>query len=177
MDKWWVGGWQTVWFHQEVVSCSLSFLSLKCRSASLTCPGFLSLYFVMLITTDPYFQQGWFHFQKSLYYISSLKNTWRLSRKYCLQKGADLTIINSRAEQVGDGAWIWGRGGRVGSIWLMEAWWFLSTIKDFLENFKMTLWIGLVDKGSSGRWRWVDGTPLNERCWAPSGMKFMFSTN
>ncbi|XP_029706472.1 C-type lectin domain family 4 member M-like [Takifugu rubripes] len=54
---------------------------------------------------DPYFQQGWFHFQKSLYYISSVKNTWHLSREYCLQEGADLAIINSRAEQVVTGYW------------------------------------------------------------------------
>lgn len=64
-----------------------------------------------LIATDPYFQQGWFHYQKSLYYISSVKNTWHRSREFCLQKGADLTVINSRAEEVGDGAWIWGGGG------------------------------------------------------------------
>uniref|UniRef100_A0A674NLR3 C-type lectin domain-containing protein n=1 Tax=Takifugu rubripes TaxID=31033 RepID=A0A674NLR3_TAKRU len=76
----------------------------------------------------PYFHQGWFHFQKSLYYISSVKNTWHLSREYCLQEGADLAIINSRAEQ----------------------------------NFKMTLWIGLMEQRSERTWRWVDGTPLTE---------------
>uniref|UniRef100_A0A674PGL0 C-type lectin domain-containing protein n=1 Tax=Takifugu rubripes TaxID=31033 RepID=A0A674PGL0_TAKRU len=80
----------------------------------------------------PYFHQGWFHFQKSLYYISSVKNTWHLSREYCLQEGADLAIINSRAEQA------------------------------FLENFKMTLWIGLMEQRSERTWRWVDGTPLTE---------------
>uniref|UniRef100_A0A674M9X1 C-type lectin domain-containing protein n=1 Tax=Takifugu rubripes TaxID=31033 RepID=A0A674M9X1_TAKRU len=58
------------------------------------------------------FSDRWFHFQKSLYYISSVKNTWHLSREYCLQEGADLAIINSRAEQVGDGVWIWEGGGR-----------------------------------------------------------------
>lgn len=42
--------------------------------------------------------------------MSSVKNTWNLSREYCLWKGADLTVINSRAEQVGDGAWIWSGG-------------------------------------------------------------------
>uniref|UniRef100_UPI003B98816D C-type lectin domain-containing protein n=1 Tax=Takifugu rubripes TaxID=31033 RepID=UPI003B98816D len=85
---------------------------------------------------DPYFQQGWFHFQKSLYYISSVKNTWHLSREYCLQEGADLAIINSRAEQA------------------------------FLENFKMTLWIGLMEQRSERTWRWVDGTPLTESYWS-----------
>ncbi|TWW59492.1 CD209 antigen-like protein D DC-SIGN-related protein 3 [Takifugu flavidus] len=90
---------------------------------------------------DPYFQQGWFHFQKSLYYISSVKNTWHLSREYCLQEGADLAIINSRAEQA------------------------------FLENFKMTLWIGLMEQGSEGMWRWVDGTPLTESLYYISSVK------
>uniref|UniRef100_A0A3B5KEF3 C-type lectin domain-containing protein n=1 Tax=Takifugu rubripes TaxID=31033 RepID=A0A3B5KEF3_TAKRU len=85
---------------------------------------------------DPYFKRGWFHFQKSLYYISSVKNTWHLSREYCLQEGADLAIINSRAEQA------------------------------FLENFKMTLWIGLMEQRSERTWRWVDGTPLTESYWS-----------
>eukprot|EP00066_Takifugu_rubripes_P009689 XP_003976883.1 PREDICTED: CD209 antigen-like protein A [Takifugu rubripes] len=85
---------------------------------------------------DPYFQRGWFHFQKSLYYISSVKNTWHLSREYCLQEGADLAVINSRAEQA------------------------------FLENFKMTLWIGLMEQRSERTWRWVDGTPLTESYWS-----------
>uniref|UniRef100_A0A674PGF1 C-type lectin domain-containing protein n=1 Tax=Takifugu rubripes TaxID=31033 RepID=A0A674PGF1_TAKRU len=78
------------------------------------------------------FSDRWFHFQKSLYYISSVKNTWHLSREYCLQEGADLAIINSRAEQ----------------------------------NFKMTLWIGLMEQRSERTWRWVDGTPLTESYWS-----------
>lgn len=57
---------------------------------------------MMLITTDPYFQQGWFHFQSSLYYISPEEKTWSLSRDFCQQRGADLTTINSKAEQVGE---------------------------------------------------------------------------
>uniref|UniRef100_A0A674MVB9 C-type lectin domain-containing protein n=1 Tax=Takifugu rubripes TaxID=31033 RepID=A0A674MVB9_TAKRU len=93
----------------------------------------------------PYFQQGWFHFQKSLYYISSVKNTWHLSREYCLQEGADLAVINSRAEQVGLGG-----GGR---------------------NFKMNLWIGLVEQESERTWRWVDGTPLTESLGEPNNHK------
>lgn len=56
--------------------------------------------FVTLTTTDPYFQEGWIHFQASLYYISPEEKTWNLSREFCLQRGADLTVINNRAEQV-----------------------------------------------------------------------------
>lgn len=109
MDKQGVGGGDRVMIRKSYLM--LSFLSLNCRSASLTCPCFPSPHFVTSITTDPYFQQGWFHFQESLYYIPSEKNTWQLSREDCLQNGSDLTVINSREEQVGDGVWIWGEGG------------------------------------------------------------------
>lgn len=56
----------------------------------------------VLITTDPYFQEGWIHFQNSVYYISPEENTWTQSRDFCRHRGADLIVINSRAEQVGE---------------------------------------------------------------------------
>ncbi len=43
---------------------------------------------------------GWVRFNNSLYYISSLKKSWQESRNDCLQRGADLVIINSKKEQV-----------------------------------------------------------------------------
>lgn len=61
--------------------------------------------------------------------------TWNLSREFCLQRGADLTVINSRAEQ------------------------------DFAGKFKRAVWIGLTEPESDGRWRWVDGTPFSESYW------------
>uniref|UniRef100_A0A8C9YPX7 C-type lectin domain-containing protein n=1 Tax=Sander lucioperca TaxID=283035 RepID=A0A8C9YPX7_SANLU len=40
------------------------------------------------------------YFNGSFYYISSTKKTWQESRDDCLQKGADLLIINSKEEHV-----------------------------------------------------------------------------
>uniref|UniRef100_A0A674B391 C-type lectin domain-containing protein n=1 Tax=Salmo trutta TaxID=8032 RepID=A0A674B391_SALTR len=50
-------------------------------------------------------------FERSCYYISSfyistVKNTWDYARQDCLNRGADLVIINSKEEQVFPEAWI-----------------------------------------------------------------------
>uniref|UniRef100_A0A8C9YR03 C-type lectin domain-containing protein n=1 Tax=Sander lucioperca TaxID=283035 RepID=A0A8C9YR03_SANLU len=45
-------------------------------------------------------QGEWEYFNGSFYYISSIEKTWQESRDDCLQKGADLVIINSKEEQV-----------------------------------------------------------------------------
>ncbi|PWA16213.1 hypothetical protein CCH79_00020106 [Gambusia affinis] len=79
-------------------------------------------------------------FCPSIYYISSAMKTWNESRKDCLERGADLVIINSREEQ------------------------------NFLREFRERLWIGLTAGSGSGRdreWKWVDGTRLNTSYWVP----------
>ncbi|KAM8772086.1 uncharacterized protein AB9X84_007298 [Acanthopagrus schlegelii] len=63
-----------------------------------------------------YSQQGWRYFSGSFYYISSIFKTWKESRDDCLQRGADLMIINSKEEQ------------------------------SFARQLKDKLWIGLTDK-------------------------------
>ncbi|XP_076584162.1 CD209 antigen-like protein A [Chaetodon auriga] len=90
-----------------------------------------------LINFDHYFQEGWVYFHSSVYYISSIKKSWRESRDDCLQRGADLMIINSEEEQ------------------------------DFTRKFHKLMWIGLTDSETEGVWKWVDGTPLTKSFWTP----------
>uniref|UniRef100_A0A3Q1EIC0 C-type lectin domain-containing protein n=1 Tax=Acanthochromis polyacanthus TaxID=80966 RepID=A0A3Q1EIC0_9TELE len=84
-------------------------------------------------------QQGWVYFNNSFYYISTSKNSWNDSRSDCLQRGADLVVINSKAEQV----------------CLCEY--------EFTRHFQQHIWIGLTDHEMEGKWKWVDGTPLTKR--------------
>lgn len=51
---------------------------------------------MLLSLTD----EGWVYFNQSFYYISSINKSWQASRDDCLQRGADLVIINSKEEQV-----------------------------------------------------------------------------
>ncbi|XP_022620759.1 CD209 antigen-like protein E isoform X1 [Seriola dumerili] len=89
-----------------------------------------------LINFDHNSQQGWVYFYPSFYYISSTKKSWHDSRDDCLQRGADLVIINSKEEQ------------------------------DFTRKFHKITWIGLSDRETEGIWKWVDGTPITKSYWA-----------
>ncbi|XP_056265550.1 CD209 antigen-like protein C [Pseudoliparis swirei] len=86
---------------------------------------------------DQHTKQGWVYFNGSMYSISSLAMSWLDSRAYCVQRFADLVIINSEEEQ------------------------------KFISNFKKPVWIGLTDRETEGRWKWVDGTPLTKSFWNP----------
>ncbi|XP_055766454.1 uncharacterized protein LOC129842087 [Salvelinus fontinalis] len=76
--------------------------------------------------------EGWRRFGCRCYYLSTEKKTWNESRQDCLERGADLVIINSEEEQT------------------------------FINGFKSVsyVWIGLTDSVTEGTWKWVDGTPL-----------------
>uniref|UniRef100_A0A3B4Z665 C-type lectin domain-containing protein n=1 Tax=Seriola lalandi dorsalis TaxID=1841481 RepID=A0A3B4Z665_SERLL len=89
--------------------------------------------------TDHNFQQGWVYFYPSFYYISSTKKSWHDSRDDCLQRGADLVIIN-----------------KIGLI----------SVAYRLLKFHKTTWIGLSDRETEGIWKWVDGTPMTKSYWA-----------
>ncbi|XP_036809793.1 CD209 antigen-like protein C [Oncorhynchus mykiss] len=79
--------------------------------------------------------EGWQKFESSWYFLSTETKTWKESREDCLERGADLVIINSDKEQT------------------------------FLFNLKKRVWIGLTDSVKEGTWKWVDGTPLTTRYW------------
>ncbi|XP_044202934.1 C-type lectin domain family 4 member F-like [Thunnus albacares] len=78
-------------------------------------------------------QQGWVYFNGSFYYISLDTKTWNESRTDCLQRGADLVVVNSEEEQ------------------------------EFINRYRKRMWIGLTDSEREGTWKWVDGTPLTTR--------------
>uniref|UniRef100_A0AAX7UBJ6 C-type lectin domain-containing protein n=1 Tax=Astatotilapia calliptera TaxID=8154 RepID=A0AAX7UBJ6_ASTCA len=82
-------------------------------------------------------RENWVAFSDSLYQVSSEKKSWEESRQDCLQKGAHLMIINRREEQV----------------------------CNFVNQFKKSLWIGLTDSETDGRWKWVDGTRMTTSYW------------
>ncbi|XP_026159801.1 CD209 antigen-like protein A isoform X2 [Mastacembelus armatus] len=88
-----------------------------------------------LTNFEYYHQQGWLYFRSSFYYISSVSKSWYESRKYCLLKGADLVIINSKEEQ------------------------------DFTRTFQKVMWLGLTDRTKRRMWKWVDGTALTISYW------------
>uniref|UniRef100_A0A4W5RFE5 Uncharacterized protein n=1 Tax=Hucho hucho TaxID=62062 RepID=A0A4W5RFE5_9TELE len=76
--------------------------------------------------------EGWRRFGCRCYYLSTEKKSWEKSRQDCLERGADLVIINSEEEQT------------------------------FINGFKSVsyVWIGLTDSVTEGTWKWVDDTPL-----------------
>ncbi|KAM9313643.1 C-type lectin domain family 4 member E-like isoform 1-T1 [Pholidichthys leucotaenia] len=77
--------------------------------------------------------QSWLRFDSSCYYISSQRRTWDQSRQDCMQRDADLVIINSRREQA------------------------------FITGFTEAAWVGMTDREVEGTWIWVDGTPVDRK--------------
>ncbi|KAK0138262.1 C-type lectin domain family 4 member M [Merluccius polli] len=83
---------------------------------------------------------GWLYYDHSLYFISTTKRNWTASRDYCLQRDADLIVINSREEQE-------FVSRQAGDHWT---------------------WIGLSDGDTEGIWKWVDGTNMTSSFWRRS---------
>uniref|UniRef100_UPI003AAE5B31 C-type lectin domain family 4 member E-like n=1 Tax=Centroberyx gerrardi TaxID=166262 RepID=UPI003AAE5B31 len=81
---------------------------------------------------------GWRMFSCVCYLLSTETKTWDNSRQDCRDRGADLVVIDSAAEQT-----------------------FLST----LTNGAASAWIGLSDRDMEGTWKWIDETPLTEEYW------------
>eukprot|EP00063_Salmo_salar_P075393 XP_014050228.1 PREDICTED: CD209 antigen-like protein E isoform X1 [Salmo salar] len=88
-----------------------------------------------LFVIEQHCQKGWRYFDSSLYFLSTETKTWKESRQDCLERVADLVIINSNKEQT------------------------------FLFNLHTRAWIGLTDSVTEGTWKWVDGTTLTTGYW------------
>nr|XP_046181213.1 C-type lectin domain family 4 member E-like [Oncorhynchus gorbuscha] len=115
-------------YSEEKDQLQTSYNSLtKERDQLQTERDFLSGRFTNLKKTCP---EGWQKFESSWYFLSTETKTWNECREDCLERGADLVIINSDKEQT------------------------------FVINLKKRVWIGLTDSVKEGTWKWVDGTPL-----------------
>ncbi|KAM9398868.1 uncharacterized protein ACWYII_031314 isoform 1-T1 [Salvelinus alpinus] len=86
--------------------------------------------------------EGWRLLGSSCYFLSPQMKTWEESRLDCLNRGADLMIINSKEE------------------------------REFLCGLNKIVWIGLTDTVTGGNWKWVDGTALTTASYWRSGGPF-----
>ncbi|XP_053335435.1 C-type lectin domain family 4 member E-like [Clarias gariepinus] len=82
-------------------------------------------------------RDGWRCFSSSLYFMSNEYKSWTESREDCKERGADLVIINSTEEQQ-----------------------FINTLVS-----SRRAWIGLSDRDTENKWKWVDDTPLITGFW------------
>ncbi|KAJ8259614.1 hypothetical protein GJAV_G00171470 [Gymnothorax javanicus] len=81
--------------------------------------------------------QGWKLFDSKCYYFSHEYRSWKESRNDCIERGADLVIIETKKEQ-----------------------------DSISENVKYyDYWIGLSDTVTEGTWLWVDGSRLQGGFW------------
>lgn len=82
----------------------------------------------------------WKSFGSSCYHISVEDNFWSKSEQNCVQMGAHLVVLNTKAEQ------------------------------DFIVqqlNESLSYFLGLSDPQGNGNWQWIDQTPYTEnvRLW------------
>lgn len=87
-------------------------------------------------------ESGWQLFDRKCYFFSNTKTTWSGSRSMCIQKSADLVVINNENEQK-----------------------FISGLTG-----SMAYWIGLSAPTGTANWTWVDGTDyqLSYMSWSPN---------
>uniref|UniRef100_A0A8C5BWP8 C-type lectin domain-containing protein n=1 Tax=Gadus morhua TaxID=8049 RepID=A0A8C5BWP8_GADMO len=77
---------------------------------------------------------GWKKFGCKCYKTSDTYLSWNKSREFCVSRGADLVVVDSKEE--------------------MD---FISTKATSYHDF----WLGATDEAGEGMWRWVDGTVLS----------------
>ncbi|KAK0143110.1 C-type lectin domain family 4 member M [Merluccius polli] len=94
---------------------------------------------------------GWMYFNHSLYFISTTERNWTASRDYCLQRDADLVVINSREEE----------------LCCHDNRYYYYLKQELVSVLGFFCWIGLSDRDPEWTWMWVDGTNMTSSFWGP----------
>ncbi|CAL8383296.1 unnamed protein product [Boreogadus saida] len=119
-----------LWLHTTVI-VSIGLLSILLISLRFNSPSpWRESREHLLDELDELTLQGWMLHDKSFYLISTTKKNWTASREDCLQRNADLVVINSREEH------------------------------GFVSRLMGPSWLGLSDRETEGTLKWVDGTPM-----------------
>ncbi|CAG04688.1 unnamed protein product [Tetraodon nigroviridis] len=85
-------------------------------------------------------ENNWKKFDLGCYFFSKLTKNWNQSREFCISKGGDLAVLNSKEEQAFVNGWL---------------------------KTSQNAWIGLFDIETEGTWKWVDGTVVTTTYWQP----------
>ncbi|CAL8352378.1 unnamed protein product [Gadus morhua 'NCC'] len=119
-----------LWLHTTVI-VSIGLLSILLISLRFNSPSpWRESREHLLDELDEFTLQGWMFHNKSFYLISTTKKNWTASREDCLQRNADLVVINSREEH------------------------------GFVSRLMGPSWLGLSGRETEGTLKWVDGTPM-----------------
>ncbi|CAL8269569.1 unnamed protein product [Gadus morhua 'NCC'] len=119
-----------LWFHITFI-VSIGLLSILLISLRFNSPSpWREEREHLLDELDELTLQGWMLYDKSFYLSSTTKKNWTASREDCLQRNADLVVINSRDEE------------------------------GFVSRLMGPSWLGLSDRDTEGTFKWVDGTPM-----------------
>ena len=113
--------------------------------------------------------EGWSIFNQSLYFVSMTKRNWTASRDDCLQRNADLVVINNKVEEVTEAVsfcvcvsvWL---NVSISQVCVHDSSCYSYLKQKLATKWWVRSWIGLrLDRDTEGTWKWVDGTNVTSR--------------
>ena len=111
--------------------------------------------------------EGWRIFNRSLYFVSMTKRNWTASRVDCLQRNADLVVINSKGEEVTEAVsvcmsmWL---NVSISQVCVHDSSCYSYLKQEFAAIWRSSIWLGLrLDRDTEGTWKWVDGANVTPR--------------